>query len=396
LHYRASAWFEEHGYTSAAIAHARAAGDVRRAAELVWAEIPRLLTTGRRGTIELWLEDFSRPQLVADPLLALGTAWIALPSGEPVEPWLLTAELALRHAERPTPGGMSVPGAVALLRAILAEQGARKMAADARAAYELDPPDNPGHVTGCYLTGVAQHLLGDDRTARTWLETGRALSRAIPLPTVWALCAAQLGFLDLLEGNGSQAPSLVAEAMGVVDTFGVQDYATMAPVYATAALSLAHEHRSAEAREASAQAQKLLDRIGHVAPWAAVEARVGLARAHLVLGDGAAASMFLGEADERLAQMSDSPALLRQLEDVRSAARRSSENGHASGTTLTHAEERVLRLLSTHMSFAEIGEQLYISRNTVKTQAISAYRKLGVHTRSAAVEKLRAMGLAGE
>jgi LuxR family maltose regulon positive regulatory protein len=369
---------------------------VGRAAELVWAEVPRLLTTGRRGTIELWLGEFSRPQLVADPLLALATAWIALPSGEPVEPWLLTAELALRHDDRPTSGALSVPGSVALLRAILAEQGAGRMAVDARAAYELDPPDNPWRVTGCYLLGVAQHLLGDDRTARTYLEAGRELSRATPLPTVWALCAAQLGLLDLLEGDRKQVASLVAEALGVIDTFGVQDYATMAPVYATAALSLAHEHRYAEAREASAQARTLLDRFGHVAPWAAVEARVGLARAHLVLGDGAAASMCLVEADERLVQMTDSPALVRQLEDVRSAARRSSENGHASGTTLTHAEERVLRLLSTHMSFAEIGEQLYISRNTVKTQAISAYRKLGVHTRSDAVEKLRAMGLAVE
>ena len=34
--------------------------------------------------------------------------------------------------------------------------------------------------------------------------------------------------------------------------------------------------------------------------------------------------------------------------------------------------------MATHLSLAEIGERLYVSRNTIKTQAISIYRKLGV------------------
>ena len=59
--------------------------------------------------------------------------------------------------------------------------------------------------------------------------------------------------------------------------------------------------------------------------------------------------------------------------------------------SLTDAELRLLPLLATHMSFREIGTRLYISRNTVKTQAISIYRKLGASSRSEAIR--RAIGL---
>ena len=62
-------------------------------------------------------------------------------------------------------------------------------------------------------------------------------------------------------------------------------------------------------------------------------------------------------------------------------------------STLTTAELRVLQLLPTHLSFEQIGARLFISRNTVKTQAISAYRKLGVSSRSEAVERGEALGM---
>ena len=40
-------------------------------------------------------------------------------------------------------------------------------------------------------------------------------------------------------------------------------------------------------------------------------------------------------------------------------------------------ELRLLPLLATHLSFPQIGEELFLSRNTIKSQAISIYRKLG-------------------
>jgi LuxR family transcriptional regulator, maltose regulon positive regulatory protein len=62
-------------------------------------------------------------------------------------------------------------------------------------------------------------------------------------------------------------------------------------------------------------------------------------------------------------------------------------------SSLTAAELRLLPLLPTHLSFQEIGERLYLSKNTVKTQAYSVYRKLGVSSRSEAVTRTHELGL---
>ena len=67
--------------------------------------------------------------------------------------------------------------------------------------------------------------------------------------------------------------------------------------------------------------------------------------------------------------------------------------GQAGAATLTNAELRLLPLLATHLSFPEIGERLYISRHTVKTEAMSIYRKLGASSRSEAVDAARELRL---
>jgi LuxR family transcriptional regulator, maltose regulon positive regulatory protein len=62
-------------------------------------------------------------------------------------------------------------------------------------------------------------------------------------------------------------------------------------------------------------------------------------------------------------------------------------------SSLTTAELRLLPLLETYLSFREIGERLFVSPNTVKTQAISIYRKLGVSSRSDAMRRAVELGL---
>ena len=59
-------------------------------------------------------------------------------------------------------------------------------------------------------------------------------------------------------------------------------------------------------------------------------------------------------------------------------------NGHLG---LTPAELRTLQYLPTHYSFREIGEELVVSVNTVRSQAQAVYRKLGANTRREAVER---------
>ena len=52
-------------------------------------------------------------------------------------------------------------------------------------------------------------------------------------------------------------------------------------------------------------------------------------------------------------------------------------------------EFEVLRLLATRLSRREIGAQLYVSLNTVKTHQRAVHRKLRVEHRSAAVSRAR-------
>jgi LuxR family maltose regulon positive regulatory protein len=57
---------------------------------------------------------------------------------------------------------------------------------------------------------------------------------------------------------------------------------------------------------------------------------------------------------------------------------------------------RLMPFLPTHLSFREIGDELNLSRNTIKTQAISIYRKLGVSTRGDAIDEAVRLGLVAD
>jgi LuxR family maltose regulon positive regulatory protein len=62
-------------------------------------------------------------------------------------------------------------------------------------------------------------------------------------------------------------------------------------------------------------------------------------------------------------------------------------------SALTAAELRLLPMLSTHLSFPEIAEEMFLSRHTIKSEAMSLYRKLGASSRSQAVARSRELGL---
>ena len=62
------------------------------------------------------------------------------------------------------------------------------------------------------------------------------------------------------------------------------------------------------------------------------------------------------------------------------------------GIAFTPAERRVLALLATYRTLAGIGDELGISRPTVKTHVQHIYEKLGVNTRAEAVQRAEAGG----
>ncbi len=78
---------------------------------------------------------------------------------------------------------------------------------------------------------------------------------------------------------------------------------------------------------------------------------------------------------------------------ARLTGRCATHRGLARNVDLTPAEHRVLVQLATHRTLADIGEHLYVSRNTVKTHTVSIYRKLDVSGRTEAVERALELGL---
>ena len=60
--------------------------------------------------------------------------------------------------------------------------------------------------------------------------------------------------------------------------------------------------------------------------------------------------------------------------------------GRGLAEPLTAAELRILKLLPTS-TYLQIAETLYISRNTVKVHLRSVYQKLGVASRTQALER---------
>jgi LuxR family transcriptional regulator, maltose regulon positive regulatory protein len=125
----------------------------------------------------------------------------------------------------------------------------------------------------------------------------------------------------------------------------------------------------------------------------AVQTLLELGRAYLALDDVAGVKTALRQARDILQQRPDLGDLPAQVQNLRQTAEQTGGGSGGGVSSLTTAELRLLPLLPTHLSFPEIAERLYLSRNTVKTQAISVYRKLGISSRSEAVQRVQELGL---
>ena len=140
-------------------------------------------------------------------------------------------------------------------------------------------------------------------------------------------------------------------------------------------------------------ARDLRAQLTDFAAWYEVELSLVLAQVAVRLSDLIGARVLLADADRAIRRLGEAAMLEAWLSD--SWARLDAVTGPASDppSSLTTAELRTLHFLPTHLSFREIGERVYVSANTVKTQANAVYRKLGVSCRSEAVSRARQLGL---
>ena len=123
-------------------------------------------------------------------------------------------------------------------------------------------------------------------------------------------------------------------------------------------------------------------------PWMALLADVVLGEGAIDRADVAAAGRHAASAAALLDRYPDAGILRRRTHRLLEAVDRA-----RLAEPLTPAERRVLELLPTHLTDAQVAEQLFVSRNTVKSHVKSLYRKLEVSSRSDAVERARELGL---
>jgi LuxR family maltose regulon positive regulatory protein len=130
----------------------------------------------------------------------------------------------------------------------------------------------------------------------------------------------------------------------------------------------------------------------HTMPWLAFAALLQLVHANLSMSETRTAQAVLRHAEHILHQRPNLGSLPDTLRSVRAQVADASST-LVGGSVLTPAELRVVSFLPTHLSFQEIADRLTISRNTVKTHAMSIYGKLWVSSRDEAVRRAVQLGL---
>ena len=164
-------------------------------------------------------------------------------------------------------------------------------------------------------------------------------------------------------------------------------------VCAVQARTALHRGDTAAAGQQLVRAQRLRPLLTYSLPHLAVQARIELTRVYIALGDLAGARTLIREIDELLWRRPSLGTLADDAGGLRAQLAKEPGSATPGAPALTAAELRLLPLLAAHLSFPEIAQELFVSRNTIKSQANSIYRKLDASTRSQAIARSRELGL---
>jgi LuxR family maltose regulon positive regulatory protein len=397
LHRRAADWFAAHGQPDPAVAHALAAGDTLRAARLVSLHAMSLVEAGGVARVRSWIEALGEDALEQYPPLGVAAAWTYGVSGD--VPRALRSLLAAERGsfDGPLPdGASSLESAVAMVHATFAPRGVERMLVDARRAVELEPPGSRWRSNALLLLGDA--LLMSGRTgeaAEVYRRATRSGAATRPGPAQHAL--ALLSLLAADREDWPQAEAAAAESTRLMTSGGLQDFMPSVLTYAARARVAVHAGRPGGAAEDVDRGLRLYHEQSPLAfPWFAAMTALLLGDLLLELGDSGRARDLAGEARVHVVRLLTDGVLgerLAELEARIEAAEHAPTGRAAAAAPLSQAEQRVLDLLATHLPLREIGVELHLSRNTVKSHVSAIHRKLGCTTRAQAVRRGRALGL---
>jgi LuxR family maltose regulon positive regulatory protein len=387
LHARAATWYEENGPAESAIDHAAAAGDGERVARIVLRAMQRAWADGRVETVRGWLELVEGRAIgpYAAAVFAHGALIFALLGrAREAERWVAFAESA--PAEGLLPDGNTVAATVAYLSANLGRQGPRQMRADAERALAGLDPASPYRATMIHVQALSWLLEGDLDRAEELFTRAYDLAAGLRSPPLAGMVLAEQALVATSRGEQAEADALLKEAVAIVEEGRFGHYWTSALVFAAAARAALRRADMGEARQLVSRAAALRPLLTDALPVVSVQSLVTLAQAYLELIDPAGALAVLEQAEaivRRRPHLGTLPGQLRRLRERVDQITRAAPVGTSS---LTTAELRLLPLLPTHLSFPEIADHLHVSHHTVKSQVKSIYRKLGVSSRSEAVD----------
>ena len=395
LHRRAAQWYERNGEPEEALEYWMKAGEVDSAARLFGALAFVTYQRGRIATVERWLgwlEDHAAMERY--PAVAvLGALFYAL-TGKPAyaERW---ADVAERAAGRHEPAGRE-PVRRAVAGAAPGAAVPRRGGADAGRRGARGYGHGPGQLLADHRHDVPGGRGPDGRRsdrADVLFADVIAEGQAGGIAFGPCIALAERSLLAVASGDWDLGKRYLSEARSLAREGKLEDYPPVTILYTVAARVALHEADRPRAEAELTRAQRLRPGLTHAVPHLAVQARIELARCYLALSDFGAARTLLREADEILVRRPRLGVFVRQAADLRAELSRARGSSALGASALTTAELRLLPMLSTHLSFPEIAEEMFLSRHTVKAEAMSIYRKLGVSSRNQAVGRSRELAL---
>jgi LuxR family transcriptional regulator, maltose regulon positive regulatory protein len=394
LHRLAADWLMGAGLISEAVRQMLAAGDLKGVADVVVSHWLAFVNSGERGSVAGWFAAIPDEYLSSDGAACVARAGLAITVGDDagVLPWLDRAE---RAATRNPADDRSVWLEGTAIRAS-AWRRLGDMGQARRVAEQIVPLDgsSPWHSAAASVLGSSMRWLGDDAAAAALLDEAVSLGHE-RFPMVAVFCYGQRALIAADQGDWDVCKANVGTAFGLIHERDLDEYWMGALAHLADGRLL---HHARKLREADAELVRAvaLGRRG-VGVIELAYALVTLADLRLQLGDRRSARELVFDARGLINRAPDPgpvvPRLLDQAEHRLRLLTQPRGSSMAVGEELTAREQAVLGLLTSGLSAREIGDELGVSRNTVKTHTKSLYRKLGATGRRDAVARGRELGL---